>query len=113
MLDGPGVAMQLPHAAEYHQRLVFPEPLVGFAGRRSGGGGFPVVGNLSGSCAGTFEFFQDFLLKPGGFLDATVALKRADLFRFAGIQFDHVDFVADELRGQKDEEIEFLYLTAL
>lgn len=72
-----------------------------------------MVGNLSGSCAGTFEFFQDFLLKPGGFLDATVALKRADLFRFAGIQFDHVGFVADELRGQKYEEIELLYLTAL
>lgn len=108
-----GVAMQLPDVAGYRQRLVFREPLVRFAGRRGDGGRFRVVGNRRGSCVGTFEFFQDLLLKPGGFLDATFALKSAELFRFAGIQFDHFSFIADELRGQKDEEIELLYLTAL
>ena len=51
----------------------------------------------------SFELFQNFLFQPRRFLNAVITLERTQFNRFAGIEFDHVCFIPDELRRQENQ----------
>lgn len=58
-----------------------------------------------GSSIRAFEFFQDILLEPRGFLNTTFALQCPQFRCFTSIQLHHVCLVIDYGWGQEYEQV--------
>ena len=61
----------------------------------------------------SFEMFEHVLLQLGRFFDPVVALESIEFFRLPLAQFGDIAFIADQVRGQKHEQIQFLCRLAL